>query len=191
MISALYNLSLPRFNEEWHPWDNIVGRMPGGPIRDGTTGRVPGAPASLIYKVSIKEYSVLNICFERWDHAVLQSFLSWRDTTHQFGLGGNAFDLRKISPGVSPVGVVGCRISHGVKDAAASSLDGDTANTKYRDVEEIPKSRRPNRSFEQPGNLRGVDGAHGLRGGLVVTRHRKNHRSPRGRLFFEVQFSGQ
>jgi hypothetical protein len=98
VISALYNLSLPVFNEEWHPWDNIVGRRPGGPIRDGTTGVVPGAPASLIYKVLIKDYSVLNVCFDRWDHAILQSFLSWRDTTHHLVLGGYALDLQGISP---------------------------------------------------------------------------------------------
>ena len=55
MISALYNLSLPVFNEEWHPWDNVVGRRPGGPIRDGTAGRVPGAPLRWIYKVLINE----------------------------------------------------------------------------------------------------------------------------------------
>jgi hypothetical protein len=26
MISALYNVSLPVFNEEWHPRDNVVGK---------------------------------------------------------------------------------------------------------------------------------------------------------------------
>jgi hypothetical protein len=98
MISALYNLSLPVFNEEWHPWDNIVGRRPGGPIRDGTAGVVPGAPASLTYKVLIKDYSVLNVCFDRWDHAILQSFLSWRDTTHRLVWEGMLLTYEEYRP---------------------------------------------------------------------------------------------
>jgi hypothetical protein len=55
---------------------------PGRQILDGDTGQVPGAPDRFVYKVLIKQYSILNICFDELDRAVIQSFLSWKEATH-------------------------------------------------------------------------------------------------------------
>jgi len=82
VLASLYNLTLPGLNEERHPRHHIVGREPGRQILDGDTGQVPGAPDRFVYKVFIKQYSILNICFDELDRAVIQSFLSWKEATH-------------------------------------------------------------------------------------------------------------
>jgi hypothetical protein len=105
MISSLYNLTLPHLNEEWHQRYDIVARKPGRHILDGDTGHVPNAPDRLIYKISIKEYSLLNICVDEFNLAVIQSFISWKETAHQLVWEGVLYAYREYWPHFVRVGM--------------------------------------------------------------------------------------
>ena len=58
-----------------------------------------------LYKVSIKEYSILNICIDQWDRAVIQSFLSWKETTHDLVWDGVLYASKQYFPHFIRIGM--------------------------------------------------------------------------------------
>ena len=123
MISALYNLSLPVFNEEWHPWDKY--RWSEARRTDSGRNCWSGAWCSRFVDLQSPDQRLFRLerLFRSMGPRHPSEFPFVEGYHPPLGLGGNAFDLRRISPGVSSVGIVGCRAAHGVKDAVASSLE--------------------------------------------------------------------